>query len=94
MKLETFVGELGSPPLQISFPLRYILKTARLDAGQSRFIASITIGEPVPLEMVHSAIVLLVLNPPMLIRGHTSSVGVLLGNGVGVLDGVLVMVGV
>jgi hypothetical protein len=66
----------------------------KLDGGQSRSIPSMTIGEPVSLEMVHSAIVLFVLNPPILICGQTSGVGVSLGRVVGVLDGVRVTVGV
>jgi hypothetical protein len=51
-------------------------------------------GEPVPFDIVHSAIVLFVLKPPTLICGHTSTVGVLLGRAVGVLEGVRVTVGV
>ena len=64
------------------------------ESGQSSEILEIVIAPPVPLLIVHSAIVLVERKPLSDIRGQTSGVGVRLGVEVGVSEGVNVIVGV
>jgi hypothetical protein len=94
VKLEIFVGGLGSPAFQITVPSSITLNIPKFDDGQLMLISSIMMGEPDSLSTVHSAIVLLVLKLLIFISGHTSIVGVGLGVDEGVLDGVSVIVGV
>ena len=94
VKLEIFVGGLGSPAFQITVPSNITLNIPKFDDGQLMLISSMMMGEPDSLAIVHSAIVLFVLKFLILIIGHTSIVGVRLGVEVGVSEGVSVIVGV